>query len=94
MLLSALEALFLLGLTIRLFYRNKLLHITQSIRSPIILFCLIFAIIFAFGVGISTYNFGTLSRYRIVMVPFYVMAIYMLDLHAQSKKIANSTQKP
>jgi hypothetical protein len=85
MLLSALEALFLLGLTIRLLYRNKFNHITQSIRSPIILFCLIFAIIFAFGVGISTYNFGTLSRYRIVMVPFYLMAVFMLDFHAQVK---------
>ncbi|WP_375579843.1 hypothetical protein ABWH96_01830 [Marivirga tractuosa] len=89
MLLSALEALFLLGLTIRLLYRNKLLHITQSIRSPIILFCLIFAIIFAFGVGISTYNFGTLSRYRIVMIPFYVMAIFILDFHAQMKGSEN-----
>lgn len=86
MLLSALEALFLLGLTIRIFYRNKLIHIGQSIRSPIILFCLGFAIIFAFGVGISTYNFGTLSRYRIVMVPFFLMALFLLDFHAQSKK--------
>jgi len=90
MLLSALEALFLLGLTIRLFYRNKFIHITQSIRSPIILFCLIFAIIFAFGVGISTYNFGTLSRYRIVMVPFYVMAIFILDFHAQMKNSSSA----
>ncbi len=86
MLLSALEALFLLGLTIRLFYRNKLVHIGQSLKSPIILFCLGFAIIFAFGVGISTYNFGTLSRYRIVMVPFFLMALFILDFHAQSKK--------
>jgi len=87
MLLSAFEALFLLGLTIRLFYRNKLLHIAQSMRSPIVIFCLLFAIIFAFGVGISTYNFGTLSRYRIVMVPFYVMAIFIVDLHAQMKRV-------
>ncbi|WNB17868.1 hypothetical protein [Marivirga arenosa] len=86
MLLSALEALFLLGLTIWVFYKNRFVHITQSIKSPIILFCLIFAIIFAFGVGISTYNFGTLSRYRIVMVPFYVMAIYMINFHASVKK--------
>ena len=91
MLLSALEALFLLGLTIRLFYRNKFVHITQSIRSPIVLFCLIFAIIFAFAVGISTYNFGTLSRYRIVMIPFYILAVFILDFHAQSKK-ANATE--
>jgi len=86
MLLSALEALFLLGLTVRVFYRNKLAHIGQSLKSPIILFCLGFAIIFAFGVGISTYNFGTLSRYRIVMVPFFLIALFLLDFHAQSKK--------
>tara|TARA_R110002012_G_scaffold114079_1_gene260390 strand:+ start:214389 stop:215669 length:1281 start_codon:yes stop_codon:yes gene_type:complete len=89
MLLSALEALFLLALTIRLFYRNKFIHLTQSAKSPIILFCLIFAIIFAFGVGISTYNFGTLSRYRIVMVPFYLMAVFMLDFHAKVKASRN-----
>ena len=86
MLLSALEALLLLGLTIRVFYRNKFVHIAQSIRTPIILFCIGFAIIFAFGVGISTYNFGTLSRYRIVMVPFYLIALFLLDFHAQAKK--------
>ncbi|MGM0579948.1 MAG: hypothetical protein ACQETL_04675 [Bacteroidota bacterium] len=86
MLLSALEALLLLGLSIRVIIRNKLIHIGQSLRSPIILFCLGFAIIFAFGVGISTYNFGTLSRYRIVMIPFYLMALFLLDFHAQSKK--------
>jgi hypothetical protein len=86
MLLSALEALLLLGLTLRVIIRNKFIHLGQSIRSPIILFCLGFAIIFAFGVGISTYNFGTLSRYRIVMVPFFLMALFLLDFHSQSKK--------
>lgn len=86
MLLSAIEALFLLGLTIRIFWRNKLMWIGKSLSSPLIAFCLIFSIIFAFGVGVSTYNFGTLSRYRIVMVPFFVMALYLIDFHAQMKR--------
>jgi hypothetical protein len=93
MLLSALEALLLLGLTIRIFIRNRLVHIGQSIRSPIILFCLIFSLIFAFGVGISTYNFGTLSRYRIVMVPFFVIALFLLDFHAKSKIIKDNSEE-
>ncbi len=86
MLLSALEALVLFLLFIRLFFKNKLHFIVGSIKVPIILFCLIFSIVFAFGVGISTYNFGTLSRYRIVMVPFFLIALFLIDFHAQVKK--------
>ncbi|MBK6265491.1 hypothetical protein JKA74_10620 [Marivirga sp. S37H4] len=88
MLLSAIEALFLLGIFIRILWRNKLVHIISSLRTPIIMFCLLFTLIFAFGVGISTYNFGTLSRYRIVMVPFFVMALFLIDFHASAKRNA------
>jgi len=85
MLLSALEALAILLLTLYIFWRNKFIYILLSLRSPIILFCLIFAITFAFSVGISSYNFGTLSRYRIVMMPFFVIALFLIDFHAQTK---------
>jgi len=36
-----------------------------------VIFCFVFVLIFAAGVGISTYNFGTLSRYKIPLLPFY-----------------------
>lgn len=85
MLLSALEALLLLVLTIRVFVKNKFVHIVKSLRSPIVLFCFMFSIIFAFGVGISTYNFGTLSRYRIIMIPFFLLGLFLLDFHAKAK---------
>ncbi len=85
MLLSAIEAFILFVLFIRLIIRNKIGHIISSIKVPIILFCLIFSLVFAFGVGISTYNFGTLSRYRIVMVPFFLIAIFLIDFHASAK---------
>ncbi|GAA5033454.1 hypothetical protein GCM10011506_25760 [Marivirga lumbricoides] len=89
MLLSAIEALFLFFLFARLLWRNKFSDVMASVRTPIILFCLLFSIIFAFGVGISTYNFGTLSRYRIVMVPFFVMALFLLDFHASARRNAS-----
>ncbi len=84
MLLSALEALGLLLLLVYVLWKNKFRHILQSLKSPIILFCLIFSIIFAFGVGISTYNFGTLSRYRIVMIPFFLIALFLINFHASN----------
>jgi len=86
MLLSALEALALLLLVVYTLWKNKFKLVVQSIKSPIILFCLIFSLLFAFGVGISTYNFGTLSRYRIVMVPFFLIALFLIDFHAKAKQ--------
>jgi hypothetical protein len=86
MLLSALEALALLLLVVYILWKNRFKLVIQSLKSPIILFCLIFSLLFAFGVGISTYNFGTLSRYRIVMIPFFLIALFLIDFHAQVKE--------
>jgi len=41
-------------------------------------FCLIFTLIFAFAVGISTSNFGSLVRYKIPCLPFYTAFLIIL----------------
>jgi hypothetical protein len=40
------------------------------IRNPVLTFCLGFVLVMATAVGLSTTNFGTLSRYRSPLVPF------------------------
>jgi hypothetical protein len=47
----------------------------RLLKSPSLIFCLTFALIFAFAVGVSTFNFGTLSRYKIPLVPYYCLAL-------------------
>jgi hypothetical protein len=47
-------------------------------RMPNVLFCLAFALVFAFAVGVSTFNFGTLSRYKIPIMPYYMLALGMI----------------
>lgn len=83
MILSALESLALLILTAQLIWRvrQKIFH---YIRKPDIIFCLVFALIFAFAVGVSTFNFGTLSRYKIPMMPYYLLALGII--HAYWKR--------
>jgi hypothetical protein len=77
--LSALEALVLLYFTVRVFIRNGLFGSFRMIgKDPNILFCLIFSLIFAFAVGISSYNFGALSRYKIPCLPFYGAFLVLL----------------
>lgn len=76
MLLSAFESLFTLFITFFVLFKigKKVIRYLKKEA----LFCLVFALIFAFGVGISTYNFGTLSRYRIPMLPFYWSALVVI----------------
>ena len=42
------------------------------------------ALVFAFAVGVSTYNFGTLMRYKIPVLPFY--AIFLIIVIAQKNE--------
>ena len=78
-LLSAIEALIFLFLTLKIIFLIGLPKIWSTInKDPTIQFCLIFAIIFAFAVGISSYNFGALSRYKIPCLPFYAMALILI----------------
>jgi hypothetical protein len=84
MVFSALEALLLLYFTLRLFSpRAKPLRLLVS--DPNVLFCLVFALIFAFAVGASSGNFGALSRYRIPCLPFYG-ALLAIMLGKEEKK--------
>jgi hypothetical protein len=78
-LLSAAEAVLFLFITLKILFVLGIRKIWNTISSdPTIQFCLIFSIIFAFAVGISSYNFGALSRYKIPCLPFYTLALILL----------------
>jgi hypothetical protein len=85
--LSALEAIcFLLG-TLLAFFKNGFLGFFRKVFSdPNLTFFLSFSLIFAFAVGVSSYNFGALSRYKIPCLPFY--AALLIILYLKPKQIA------
>ncbi|MGC1242423.1 MAG: hypothetical protein WA874_12590, partial [Chryseosolibacter sp.] len=80
MLLSALEGLSLLGLTLHLLVRVRLRLFTY-LRRPDVLFCFVFAVVFSFAVGVSTFNFGSLSRYKIPMMPFFLLMLGIIHFY-------------
>ncbi len=87
MLLSALEAAFFLVMTLKTLWALKLKRLASAIGGqPLVLFCLLFAITFSFAVGISSYNFGTLVRYKIPMMPFFLVALYVMQGQAVKKR--------
>lgn len=68
--LSAMEALLFLYFTLKVFFSRKT-RFGKLLKDPTIIFCLSFSLIFAFSVGITSGNFGALSRYKIPCLPFY-----------------------
>lgn len=87
--LSALEALLFAYFTFKAFQKRGIGKTIQLImKDPNILFCLVFSIIFAFAVGISSYNFGSLSRYKIPCLPFYA-AFLMIVMNYDKMKTEN-----
>jgi hypothetical protein len=77
MLLAALESFAFLIFTIYAFYKSRKV-LGKAFGDPTILFCFIFSLTFAFAVGVSTFNFGTLTRYKIPLLPFYMMGLILL----------------
>jgi hypothetical protein len=84
MLFSALESFALLLFTLYVFYQVGFARVFGHITSkPVLTFCFVFAIIFSFAVGLTTYNFGTLVRYKIPMYPFFISGLFILWSYAK-----------
>jgi hypothetical protein len=84
MLLSAIEATYFIVLTIRIFLRVGVLKTLRAVvSSPILTLCFVFSLIFAISVGISSGNFGTLVRYKIPLMPFYLAGLYIMQSMTQ-----------
>jgi len=49
-----------------------------TFNDPFLVYCLIFSLFFAFGVGIAGTNFGALVRYKIPLMPFFFSLIYII----------------
>ena len=56
-----------------------------TFNDPFLVYCLIFSLFFAFGVGIASTNFGALVRYKIPLMPFFFSAVYLIRIKSRSK---------
>tara|TARA_B110001450_G_scaffold222138_1_gene218552 strand:- start:85 stop:840 length:756 start_codon:yes stop_codon:yes gene_type:complete len=79
MVLSVLENSILLIFTIFLLLRAGPFQIIRIlIADSFLLYCFIFSIIFAYGVGVAGTNFGALVRYKTTLLPFFLPMIYLI----------------
>ena len=92
MVVSVIENLFLILLSVFIVIRlNPIRLIKIILKEPFLVFALTFSIIFAFGVGIASTNFGALVRYKIPLMPFFFTSLFII--RSISKNRLNDTQK-
>lgn len=89
MLLAGLENAYFLWITLFLLWKVKFYAIFAWIKkTPMLTFSILFSLFFAFAVGISTSNFGSLVRYKIPLIPFYVSSLFIImDNYKKSIRI-------
>jgi len=87
MLLSALEGSLFIYFTILFIYKVGFFKTLKFISSkPILTFCMIFSLVLAFAVGTNSGNFGSLVRYKIPLMPFYLAALFIMQAHLKKPK--------
>lgn len=94
MLLAGIENTITLIVSLIIIWRTGIVKGIKIISNePLVIFSLVFAIIFAFAVGVTTANFGALVRLRIPLLPFFtgsLVILYNLSLKYKREKESES----
>jgi hypothetical protein len=77
--INALETSWVLWMFVRMWRRQRWRGFWAAMaRSPVLTFCLVFVVCLGVAVGLSTANLGTLSRYRMPLMPFFCVILMVL----------------
>jgi hypothetical protein len=77
--LSSLESLAMMMLTLYCLVKVGIKKfILTIVKKPIVLYCFLYSVIFSLFVGATTLNFGSLVRYKIPGLPFYVISMFLI----------------
>jgi hypothetical protein len=84
---SSIESMIIMFFTLSVLYKTGPVNFLKSIlKDPTIMYCILFAMLFALFVGATTANFGTLVRYKIPCMPFYIAALFLIQDRVMKQK--------
>lgn len=90
MLISAIENTILMFFLIYMIFKIGLFEFAKYVfGKPMIMFSFVFAIFFSFAVGLTTSNFGSLVRYKIPALPFFLASLYMIRYNREESRSAS-----
>jgi hypothetical protein len=87
MLLSGIESLAFLYFTVKIIFNKRIYKLAGVLFSdPIIVFCIPFTLILAVAIGLTSFNYGALVRYKIPVLPFFALSIILINYHLDKKR--------
>lgn len=93
MFISGLENLFLLLFTFRILFTLRFVGLPgQLLKNHLLIFAFVFALFFSFAVGLTTSNFGSLVRYKIPGIPFFVASLYLFRYYYRKGETESNVQ--
>jgi len=91
MALTALESFILLLLSIYILIKLRLSIVKLILKNHILILSFTFCASFGLIVGLTSYNYGALARYKIPCLPFfYFLVAYFIDYISKKNKIEES----
>jgi hypothetical protein len=81
-LLNSLESMCILFLVVFTFFRIRLRFFLSLWKNPYLAGAFLFCLFFAFSIGITSYNFGALSRFKVPLTALFVFIM----IYAMSKR--------
>ncbi len=80
MALSGIESLLFLYFTLRMLFNKRIYALGGVlVQDHIINFCVPFSIILAVAIGLTSFNYGALVRYKIPILPFFATALILIN---------------
>ena len=87
MFFAGLENSIIILITIYVIWKAGLVNFFKLLSlDSLIQFCFVFMILFAIIVGLTSFNFGTMIRYKVPCVPFYLSFLIMLNYKSGLKR--------
>jgi hypothetical protein len=91
MLVTAVESLIFLLVTKYMLLRAGPIRLLQALfTNPEVMLCISFTLILGFVVGFTSMNFGALARFKIPILPFFIMGLLII----QDSGIIRKKKKP
>lgn len=83
---TSLESMLLLLATVYVIIKARLFKFFRMLfNDPFTLFAFIASMLFALLIGLTTFNFGTMVRYKIILLPFYYFMLVHIYTYAAGK---------
>lgn len=82
MMLSGIESLVFLYFTLKILFNRKVYKLgTALFGDPIVAYCIPFTLILAIAIGMTSFNYGALVRYKTPILPFFACTIILINYY-------------